>query len=195
MAPDVWRTIHGSACEQTHRGLWFDVTSRFRSSLRCSGPWLRLIATGGLCELLTIEICTDVPSSGRRRPGCAPRCHTAVSTTTNAGFLGSATLAVRISKELDRDIIHPLGRLDAGNRNLLFCHCLAAGKHHVVIDMTYVSEIDHEALAGIHAARHVLESECGSLSIRHASGQPAQVLTHDTDSVHIPDQSGSTTWL
>jgi anti-anti-sigma regulatory factor len=118
-----------------------------------------------------------------------------VRVRANSALLVAPTLAVRISKELGRDVIHPLGRLDAGNRNLLFCHCLAAGKHHVVIDMTYVSEIDHDALAGILAARSVLESECGSLSIRHASGQPAQLLTSNADTGHNPERTWSTTWL
>jgi len=118
-----------------------------------------------------------------------------MSIRANADRADAPALAVRLSKELGCAVIHPLGRLDAGNRSVLFCHCLAPGMQHVVIDMTYVSEIDHDALAGILEARHVLESECGSLSIRHASGQPAQALTYDTGTGHIPEQTWRPTWL
>jgi anti-anti-sigma regulatory factor len=108
---------------------------------------------------------TAVPNSGDQRN---PR--------TSAGSLQAGRLAMRVSLEQGRIVIHPLGHLDAGNRNQLFCRCLAPGHHHVVLDMTYVNSVDLEGVAGVLATRHVLESEGGSLSIRHASGQPAEAL-------------------
>ena len=95
---------------------------------------------------------------------------------TDVRSVQAGRLAMRVSLEQGRTVIHPLGHLDAGNRNQLFCRCLAPGHHHVVIDMTYVNSVDLEGVAGVLATRHVLESEGGSLSIRHASGQPAEAL-------------------
>lgn len=95
---------------------------------------------------------------------------------TGVRGIEAGRLSMRVSLEQGRTIIHPLGRLDASNRNQLFCRCLAPGHHHVVIDMTYVNSVDLEGVAGVLATRHVLESEGGSLSIRHASGQPAEAL-------------------
>jgi anti-anti-sigma regulatory factor len=86
------------------------------------------------------------------------------------------TLSVHISKESGFDIVHPFGTIDASTRNVLFCRCLAHGRHHVVVDLADVGFLDRDGLAGLLAARRVLESEGGSLSIRHASGQPAQLL-------------------
>lgn len=109
----------------------------------------------------------------------------------------SESLSVRITKESGHDIVHPFGPIDAAARNLLFCRCLAHGQRHVVVDLTDVSFLDRDGLAGLLAARRVLEFEGGSLSIRRASGQPAQLLSSATAEqatalLDLQEQSSST---
>jgi anti-anti-sigma regulatory factor len=119
-------------------------------------------------------------------------------TDTASRLVEPDTLSVHISKESGYDIVHPFGTIDAATRNVLFCRCLAPGQRHVVVDLTDVTSLDREGLAGLLAARRVLESEGGSLSIRHASGQPAQLLSgtaaeQATDLPDLPAQSSPTT--
>jgi anti-anti-sigma regulatory factor len=95
---------------------------------------------------------------------------------TSDGRVGTETLSVYVSREPGCDIVHPVGTINVTTRNALFCRCLAPGQLHVVVDLTDVSFLDSDGLAGVLAARRVLESEGGSLSMRHATGQPAELL-------------------
>ena len=86
-------------------------------------------------------------------------------------------LSVHVSRESGYDIVHPFGTVNAATRSVLFCRCVAPGRLHVVVDLADVSFLDRDGLAGLLAARGVLEAEGGSLSMRHRSGQQAQLLS------------------
>lgn len=84
--------------------------------------------------------------------------------------------SVKVSTDGERATVQPVGRLDVRHRNVVFCRCLAPGQVHVLVDASRLTYLDAEGLAAIFAARSVLESEGGSLTIAHATGQPAVLL-------------------
>ena len=80
------------------------------------------------------------------------------------------------SIEHGSSVVHVSGQLDIATRNRCLEVCLGAHYVAVVVDMAALTFMDCAGYGGLVAARRVLQERGGSLTLRHATGQPARLL-------------------
>lgn len=73
-------------------------------------------------------------------------------------------------------VVHASGELDMATRDRCSDACLGGDHVAVVLDMAALTFMDCAGYGGLLAARRGLQERGGSLTLRHASGQPARLL-------------------
>jgi anti-anti-sigma factor len=79
------------------------------------------------------------------------------------------------SIEHGSSVVHVSGELDIATRNRCLEACVGAHHVAVVVDMAALTFMDCAGYGGLVAARRVLQERGGSLTLRHATGQPARL--------------------
>jgi anti-anti-sigma factor len=80
------------------------------------------------------------------------------------------------SIEHGSSVIQVSGQLDIATRNRCLEACLGAHHVAVVVDMATLTFMDCAGYGALVAARRALQARGGSLTLRHATGQPARLL-------------------
>ena len=90
--------------------------------------------------------------------------------TANLGF------TLRVSKHRGRRIVEVGGELDISTRNRVRLACLEGRGKFVVVEMADMTFMDCCGYGGLVAARQILQAGGGSLTLKHQTGQPAELL-------------------
>ena len=83
---------------------------------------------------------------------------------------------VSVSKRGRHRVVRLGGELDIASRAQVRDACLCGRGNVVVVDMARTTFMDCSGYGGLVAARLSLQASGGSLTLRHQTGQPAQLL-------------------
>lgn len=84
--------------------------------------------------------------------------------------------AIRRSFSRTRVVVALAGELDLATRQVAYDACVASKSRDVVVDLGSVSFMDCSGYRALVAARSVLHSRGGSLTLRNVQGEPARLL-------------------
>jgi anti-anti-sigma factor len=86
------------------------------------------------------------------------------------------TFKLHVSRRGGHRVVRVGGELDVATRAHVRHACLAGRGNTVVVEMAGISFMDCSGYGGLVAARLILEASGGSLTLRHQTGQPAELL-------------------
>jgi anti-anti-sigma factor len=84
--------------------------------------------------------------------------------------------SVNVSRNGRHRVVEITGELDVASRNVVQRACMAGRRKAVVVEMADMTFMDCCGYGGLLAARRVLQSHGGSLTLRNQTGQPAELL-------------------
>jgi anti-anti-sigma factor len=99
-----------------------------------------------------------------------------IDTLTTALELRDLGFTLHVSKHGGRRVVEIGGELDIATRNRAHLACLQGRGKFVVVDMADITFMDCCGYGGLVAARQILQAGGGSLTLRHQTGQPAELL-------------------
>lgn len=99
----------------------------------------------------------------------------AIAATTSDGSAG-LPFTLRIFRDGRVRVVQIGGELDVATRNLARRACLTGRGRAVVVEMGEMTFMDCCGYGGLVAARTELLRDGGSLTLRNAAGQPAELL-------------------
>ena len=85
--------------------------------------------------------------------------------------------SLHVSKRGLNRVVRVAGELDVATRAQVRQACLAGRGNNVVVEMAEITFMDCSGYGGLVAARVILEASGGSLTLRHQTGQPAELLS------------------
>jgi len=147
-----------------------DAFSRLRAFARTHNRRLTETAEAVVAGTVTIDSFSRSLRSPSA-PGPLPRPLELATADADVPLFGVAE-----SIEHGSTLVHVSGKLDIATRNRCLEACLGADHVTVVVDMAALTFMDCAGYGGLLAARRGLQERGGSLTLRHASGQPARLL-------------------
>jgi anti-anti-sigma factor len=99
-----------------------------------------------------------------------------IDTPTTAYQSDHPSFTLHVSKHGRRRIVEIGGELDIATRNTARLACLEGRGRNVVVEMAHMTFMDCCGYGGLVAARQVLQADGGSLTLKHQTGQPAELL-------------------
>ncbi len=87
-----------------------------------------------------------------------------------------ATFTLSVTKHGRHRVVHLGGELDVATRAQVRHACLSGRGNVVVVEMADTTFMDCSGYGGLVAARLILQAGGGSLTLRHQTGQPAELL-------------------
>ena len=86
------------------------------------------------------------------------------------------TFSLQVLKRGVNRVVRVGGELDVATRAQVRDACLAGRGNSVVVEMADLTFMDCSGYGCLVAARRILEADGGSLTLRHQTGQPAELL-------------------
>ena len=99
-----------------------------------------------------------------------------IDTPTAAFETDDLDFTLRVSKHRGRRVVEIGGELDIATCNRVRLACLKGRGRSVVVEMAGMTFMDCCGYGGLVAARQILRAGGGSLTFKHQTGQPAELL-------------------
>ena len=99
-----------------------------------------------------------------------------IDTPTTAFEPDDLGFTLHVSKHGGRRIVEIGGELDIATRDRVRVACLDGRRKSVVVEMADMTFMDCCGYGGLVAARQLLQAVGGSLTLKHQTGQPAELL-------------------